>query len=117
MSGGTLRVVVVGGGLSGLAAAHAVVRKANLEGRAVRLMLVEASNRLGGNILTERPEGFVVEAGPDSFVITRPHALHLCEELGLGPRLIETKPENRRVYIATGGRLVPLPEGLVLGVP
>jgi oxygen-dependent protoporphyrinogen oxidase len=116
-SGGTLRVVVVGGGLSGLAAAHAVIREANREGRAVRLMLLEASQRLGGNVLTERMDGFVIEAGPDSFVVTRPHALSLCEELGLGPRLIETRPENRRVYVVRGGRLVPMPEGLVLGVP
>ena len=112
-----MRVVVVGGGLSGLAAAYAVVREANREGRSVRVMLLEASGRLGGNVLTERRDGFVIEAGPDSFVVTRPHALKLCEELGLGPRLIETRPENRRVYIARGGRLVPLPEGLVLGVP
>src|SRR5438445_983225 len=117
MSGGTLRVVVIGGGLSGLAAAHAVVREANREGRAVRLVLLEASQRLGGNVLTEKKDGFIIEAGPDSFVVTRPHALALCEELGLGPRLIETKPENRRVYVARSGRLVPMPEGLVLGVP
>src|SRR6266513_236775 len=117
MSGGTVRVVVVGGGLSGLAAAHAVIREANREGRSVRLMLLEASQRLGGNVLTERKDGFVIEAGPDSFVVTRPHALKLCEELGLGPRLIETRPENRRVYVARHGKLVPMPEGLVLGVP
>jgi oxygen-dependent protoporphyrinogen oxidase len=117
MSGGTVRVVVVGGGLSGLSAAHAVVRDANREGRAVRLVVLEASQRLGGNVLTERKDGFVIEAGPDSFVVTRPHALKLCEELGLGQRLIETRPENRRVYVARRGRLVPMPEGLVLGVP
>jgi protoporphyrinogen/coproporphyrinogen III oxidase len=117
MSGGTVRVVVIGGGLSGLAAAHAVIREANREGRAVRVVLLEASARLGGNVLTEHRDGFVIEAGPDSFVVTRPHALKLCEELGLGPRLIETKAENRRVYVARQGRLVPMPEGLVLGVP
>ena len=117
VSGGTVRVVVVGGGLSGLAAAYAVVRDANREGRAVRLMVLEASQRLGGNVLTVRKDGFIIDAGPDSFVVTRPHALQLCEELGLGPRIIETRPENRRVYVARHGRLVPMPEGLVLGVP
>ncbi len=116
-SSGTLRVVVIGGGLSGLAAAHAVIREANRKGRAVRLMLLEASQRLGGNVLTERKDGFVIEAGPDSFIVTRPHALALCEELGLGPRLIETRPENRRVYVMRRGKLVLMPEGLVLGVP
>src|SRR5882724_472187 len=85
MSGGTVRVVVVGGGLSGLAAAYAILRESNREGRSVRLILLEASDRLGGNVLTVRKDGFVIEAGPDSFVVTRPHALALCEELGLGP--------------------------------
>ncbi|HEX9295665.1 MAG TPA: protoporphyrinogen oxidase [Polyangiaceae bacterium] len=117
MSSGTLRVVVIGGGISGLAAAHALVRDANREGRSLRLTVLEASQRLGGNIRTEHQDGFVIEAGPDSFIVTRPHALQLCESLGLGPRLIETRPENRRVYIARGTELHPMPEGLVLGVP
>src|SRR5882724_5765202 len=117
MSGGTVRVVVVGGGLSGLAAAYAILRESNREGRSVRLILLEASDRLGGNVLTVRKDGFVIEAGPDSFVVTRPHALALCEELGLGPRLIETRPENRRVYVVHRGKLTPMPDGLVLGVP
>jgi protoporphyrinogen/coproporphyrinogen III oxidase len=117
MSGGTLRVVVAGGGISGLATAHALIREANREGRDLRVTLLEAGERLGGNVHTERFDGFVVESGPDSFVVSRPHALHLCEDLGLGPKLIETRPENRRVYIARRGTLVPVPEGLVLGIP
>jgi oxygen-dependent protoporphyrinogen oxidase len=117
MSGGTMQVVVIGGGLSGLTTAYAVIREANREGRALRLTLLEASPRLGGNIQTERSDGFVVEAGPDAFVVTRPQALHLCEELGLGPRLIETIPENRRVYVLRHGKLTLMPEGLVLGIP
>jgi oxygen-dependent protoporphyrinogen oxidase len=66
---------------------------------------------------TERFDGYVIESGPDSFVVSRPHALHLCEDLGLGSRLVETRPENRRVYISRRGKLVPVPEGLVLGIP
>jgi oxygen-dependent protoporphyrinogen oxidase len=117
MSGGTMRVVVIGGGLSGLTTAYAVIREANREGRALRLTLLEGSARLGGNIQTERNDGFVIDTGPDAFVVTRPQALHLCEELGLGPRLIETIPENRRVYVLRHGKLTPMPEGLVLGIP
>jgi oxygen-dependent protoporphyrinogen oxidase len=94
-----------------------VIREANREGRAVRLTLLEASDRLGGNIHTDRSDGFVVEAGPDAFVVTRPQALHLCEELGLGSRLIETIPEHRRVYVLRRGKLATMPEGLVLGIP
>jgi oxygen-dependent protoporphyrinogen oxidase len=113
----SLRVVVVGGGVSGLATAYALIRDANREGRDLRLTLLEAGTRLGGNVHTERVDGYVIESGPDSFVVSRPHALHLCEDLGLGPRLIETRPENRRVYIARRGKLVAVPEGLVLGIP
>jgi protoporphyrinogen/coproporphyrinogen III oxidase len=117
MSGGTMRVVVIGGGVSGLATAHAVIREANQEGRSLRLTVLEASGRLGGNIYTDRSDGFIVEAGPDAFVVTRPQALRLCEELGLGARLIETIPANRRVYVLRRGKLVSMPEGLVLGIP
>jgi protoporphyrinogen/coproporphyrinogen III oxidase len=117
MAGGTMRVVVIGGGLSGLATAHAVIREANREGRALRLTLLEASDHLGGNICTEQSDGFVIEAGPDAFVVTRPQALHLCEELGLGSRLIETIPDHRKVYVLCRGKLSPMPEGLVLGIP
>lgn len=117
MPGTTLRVVVAGGGISGLATAHALIREANREGRDLRVTLLESSRRLGGNVHTERFDGYVVESGPDSFVVSRPHALHLCEDLGLGPKLVETRPENRRVYIARGRKLVPVPEGLVLGIP
>jgi protoporphyrinogen/coproporphyrinogen III oxidase len=117
MGGGTMRVVVIGGGLSGLATAHAVIREANREGRSLRLTLLEASSRLGGNIHTLREDGFVIESGPDAFVVTRPQALHLCEELGLGPRLIETVLQNRKVYVVRNGKLTSMPEGLVLGIP
>jgi len=111
------RVIVVGGGISGLTAAHALVLGAGRDGVPLELTLLEASARLGGNIATERFDGYVVESGPDAFVVTRPHALELCRELGLGDRLIETRVENRRVYVARRGELVRMPEGLVLGVP
>lgn len=117
MAGGTMRIVVIGGGLSGLATAHAVIREANREGRSLRVTLLEGSSRLGGNVHTERHDGFVIEAGPDAFVVSRPQALRLCEELGLGPRLIETTAVNRKVYVLRRGKLTPMPEGLVLGIP
>src|SRR4051794_11550586 len=111
MAGGTARVVVVGGGLSGLTAAYALIRDANREGKSLLLTLLEGGTRLGGNILTQREDGFVIGSGPDSFVVTRPHALKLCEELALSSRLIETLPHNRRVYMARRGQLVSLPKG------
>lgn len=105
-------VVVVGGGISGLACAERVARDAS-----VSVTLVEARSRLGGNIQTLREEGFVVDAGPDAWVANKPDASNLAKELGLETELVGTREENRRVYIAHEGRLHAMPEGLVLGIP
>lgn len=106
-------VAVVGGGITGLTAAYWLCRAR----RDLKVTLFEQRPRLGGNILTERWEGFLMDAGPDSFLATKPDALALCEELGLRDELITTRPEAHRVYLAHQGRLQPLPEGMALGVP
>jgi len=112
-----LRVVVVGGGISGLAAAHRLVELARAEGRLLDLVLLEAADRLGGTIRTERADGFVLDAGPDSFISEKPWALALAERIGLGPRLLGTDPRFRKTYVVRGGRLRPLPEGFLLLAP
>jgi oxygen-dependent protoporphyrinogen oxidase len=106
-------VVVLGGGVSGLAAAHALSRS----GADVKVTLVEGATRLGGNVGTETRDGFVLDGGPDSWVTTKPHATVLAKSLGLGARFIPTVAANRRVYIAWKSGLIPLPEGMVLGIP
>jgi oxygen-dependent protoporphyrinogen oxidase len=112
-----LRVVVVGGGIAGLAAAHRLVELARETHRALDLVLVEAAGRLGGTIRTERAEGFLLEAGPDSFLSEKPWALVLAERLGLGPRLRRTDDRFRRTYVVRRGRLEALPEGFLLLAP
>jgi oxygen-dependent protoporphyrinogen oxidase len=107
------RVVIVGGGISGLSTAHAVLE---LDPSA-ELVLLEQAPRVGGSIITERPAGFILDAGPDSWVATKPQATALAKRLGLDDELIGTIPENRRALIAWGDVLHPLPEGFVLGVP
>jgi oxygen-dependent protoporphyrinogen oxidase len=79
--------------------------------------VVDGSSRFGGNLRSESAGGFLFDTGPDSWVATKPHATELARGLGLGPSLIETNPATRRFYIAWQGRLHPVPEGLVLGVP
>ena len=113
MDGGRPHVVVVGGGIAGLAAAY---RLAKLD-PTVAVTLVEAEDRLGGKILTERIDGFVIEGGPDSFLAGKPRGVGLCEELGLGDRLQGTMPQGRRAYVWSRGRLHELPEGLTGLVP
>lgn len=112
-----LRVVVVGGGIAGLAAAHRLVELTAERGPALALTLVEATDRLGGTIHTERVDGFLVERGPDSFISEKPWALALAERLGLGPRLQGTDDRFRRTYVVHAGRLHPLPEGFLLMAP
>jgi len=110
----TARVVVVGGGVTGLTAAHRLLATA---GDRVRLTLLESSDRLGGNVRTFREGGLVFDGGPDAFVVNKRAASDLCRELGLGPRLIETQEENRRVYIGRDRDLHLLPDGVVLTIP
>jgi oxygen-dependent protoporphyrinogen oxidase len=104
-------IAIIGGGISGLAAAW------TLQKSGVPYRLLEASPRLGGVIRTESKDGFILEGGPDSILAQKPEGIALCRELGLGDRLIPTNPELKAVYILRGGRLHPLPEGMMLAVP
>jgi protoporphyrinogen/coproporphyrinogen III oxidase len=107
------RVVVVGGGVTGLAAAYHVLRLVP----SARLTLLESSGRLGGCIATEESNGFLIDAGPDSFLRTKPDGISLCRELGIDGEFISTRPEARHVYIAHRGALELMPAGMVLAVP
>ena len=105
-----MSVLVVGGGITGLVAARALARDG------VPVVLAEAGERLGGKVATVRFDGFTVESGPDSFLTTRPAAVVLARELGLGDELVGTR-DPRAVYIRHRGDLVPMPEGLGLVLP
>jgi oxygen-dependent protoporphyrinogen oxidase len=110
-------IVVVGGGIAGLAAAYRIQSRAATSPIPVACTLIEDSPRLGGKITTRRRNGFVLEGGPDSFLSQKPWALDLCRELGLVERLIGTRETRARTSVLVGDRLVPLPDGAVLGVP
>ena len=111
------RIIVIGGGIAGLAAAHRIDELVRLNGRSIDIKLLEASGRLGGAIATERVGEFLVEAGPDSFISEKPWALNLCERIGLSHRLVSTQSAYQKIYIVHHGRLVPLPEGFFLLAP
>jgi protoporphyrinogen/coproporphyrinogen III oxidase len=111
------RLVVVGGGVTGLAAAHAAVGRARELGKRLSVTVLEGSARFGGNIVTERLEGFLLDGGPDSWVASKPQATALARELGLSGATVGTNKMARRYYVAWDQRLHPVPEGLVLGVP
>ncbi|HEX8129339.1 MAG TPA: protoporphyrinogen oxidase [Pyrinomonadaceae bacterium] len=111
------RVVIVGGGISGLAAAHELTQHARSDNRALEVLLLEAAPRLGGTVRTSTREGFLLEGGPDAFISEKPEALALAHRLGLESRLLETNAEHRRSFIVRGGRLRPVPEGFHLLAP
>lgn len=102
--------IVVGGGIAGLAAAYELNR------RGVSFSVLERGDRAGGVILSEEIDGYTIDGGPDALVIQKPAAITLCEELGLGDRLVATRLP-RQAFIQRGGRLLPLPEASVLGIP
>jgi protoporphyrinogen/coproporphyrinogen III oxidase len=102
------RIVVIGGGISGLACAYEF-HKAGWP------VTVVEKDKLGGVIRTERHGDLLIEGGPDSFIVQKPAAKELCEELGLGDRLIPTR--SRKVHVWSEGRLHEMPEGLFLTVP
>ena len=91
------RVIVIGGGLSGLTVAHRRARARGRLRRGVELVVLDARDRIGGVICTERFDGFTLECGPDSFITNKPWGLDLCEQLGLADQLIETDAEQTAV--------------------
>jgi len=106
-------VLIIGGGISGLAAAHRVLEL----NPSTRVTILEASSKLGGTIQTEHRDGFLLERGPDSFISEKPHALALAKRLGLESQLIQTNEEFRRSFIVRNGRLRAVPEGFQLMAP
>jgi oxygen-dependent protoporphyrinogen oxidase len=103
-------VIVVGGGIAGLSAAY------ELQARGLSFVLLERTARPGGVIVSEEVDGYTIDGGPDSLLVQKPEAIALCREIGLGDRLITTKPP-RLAFIQRAGRLHPLPAHSVLGIP
>ena len=111
------RIVIIGGGISGLAAAHRLIELSGTTQQEIQLTLLEASSRLGGTIETTNRNGFLIERGPDSFISEKPEALALARRLGLESHLIQTNETHRRSFIVRDGRLRPVPEGFQLLAP
>lgn len=112
-----MRLAVIGGGIAGLAAAHRAIELSRERGIELDLVLLEARDRLGGSIETERVDGFLIEAGPDSFLSEKPWALDLCRRLGVEHRLVRTDDRFRKTFVWFRGRLHPLPAGFQLLAP
>lgn len=107
------RVAIIGGGITGLAAAH---RLSEIDSTA-EVTLFEAGNRVGGILETIRRDGYLIERSADMFTTKEPWALDLCRRVGLEDQLMNTNEAFRRAFVVFRGRLVPVPEGFTLMSP
>ena len=110
------RIAIVGGGISGLAAAFALEERRRA-GELLEYAVYESGPRFGGVLATEQVDGCLVEAGPDSFLTEKPWAADLCRRLGIEDQLIGSSDSDRKTYILVKGKLTPLPDGLMFMVP
>ncbi|MBH5318221.1 protoporphyrinogen oxidase [Paenibacillus sp. GSMTC-2017] len=111
------RIVIIGGGISGLSSAFYLQREAERLGRKVHLTIVDGAPTLGGKINTLKRDGFVIEKGPDSFLARKLAIIELAKELGLEAELTATNPAAKKTYIMHKRKLFAMPPGLVLGIP
>jgi len=110
-------IAIIGGGIAGLSAVHVLQKEIEKRKEAITFLLVEKENRLGGSILTERHDDFIIEGGPDCFLSEKPEAIGLCHKLGIQDHLIKTNEHVRRIFILSKGTLRELPEGFMLLAP
>jgi len=112
-----IKVSIIGGGVSGLSTAYFLSRLG------IRSTIIEKSNRLGGLIKTDLIEGCQLEAGPDSYIATKPAVTELSKELAglhgepLQDDVIGSNDARRRVLVVRRGHLIPLPKGMVMMAP
>lgn len=109
------KVVIIGGGITGITAAYYLQKQAVEYGLSLDIKLVEASHRLGGKMQTVVKDGYVIERGPDSFLERKQSATRLANEVGMGDKLINNS--SGQSFILVGERLYPMPGGSVMGIP
>ncbi|MCH8157802.1 MAG: protoporphyrinogen oxidase [Nitrospinae bacterium] len=110
------KIVIVGGGIAGLAAAYRIQEEIT-RGAPIECVLLDSAEKFGGKISTMRFDGFIVERGPDSFISQKPQAIELCRKIGLADRLTGTNPDHTRTYVYVNKKLVTMPDGLSLMIP
>ena len=110
-------VVVIGAGITGLAAAHRLVESAGRDEAPPSVIVLEAGDHVGGQIRTERHGEFLFEGGPDALVAQKPSGVALCERIGLGSDLRDLGGGKAGTQIFYGGRLHRVPDGFLMMAP
>ncbi|MDW0110788.1 protoporphyrinogen oxidase [Sporosarcina aquimarina] len=109
------KIVIAGGGITGLSAAFYMQKQIREQNLPIDIILVEATNRLGGKIQTVRRNGYIIERGPDSFLIRKKSMDRLAAELGIDDQLV--KNATGQSYVLLNDELHPIPGGSIMGVP
>ncbi|XXM73973.1 protoporphyrinogen oxidase [Lysinibacillus sphaericus] len=109
------KVVVIGGGITGLTAAYYLQKEIKEKDLPIQLTLAEGSHRMGGKIQTLIKDGYVIERGPDSFVPRKAGPLNLAKEIGIDDKLVSST--WGKSYVIAGGELYPMPGGSIIGIP
>lgn len=110
------KIVVIGGGITGLSAAYEV-QQAKEKGAAVDYLLVEKDDRLGGKIFTEKKDGYILEGGPDCFLSDKPWVAQMSEKIGITNRMIPSNDASKITYVYADKKLQRLPDGVMSLVP
>ncbi len=110
-------IVIIGGGITGLSAAHRLFELSQKENSPLDITLVEARERLGGVIHTIERDGFLIDSGPDNFITAKPWALALARRLGLESELLPTNERYRRALVVHRGKMMSVPDGFLLMAP
>ncbi len=104
-------IIIIGGGISGLATAWLLRAKAQASGKELEITLLEKEERPGGKIRSIKADGYTCEWGPNGFLDSKPQTLDLCRALGVDGNLHRSNDNARKRFIYSGGELHQLPDG------
>jgi len=113
----SIRVTIIGAGISGLAAAHRLLELSQEKNIPLDLNILEAGKKAGGTLSTIEKDGFLMEEGPDCFITDKPAALNLVKRLEMEWQLMRTNSDLKQSFILKGNKLHPIPEGFYLLAP
>lgn len=111
------KIAIIGGGITGLAAAYELTQQARRTNSKIDIELFEQAPELGGKIITKKDDPYVVEGGPDCFIVEKPWALQLIKELGIENELLNTSSGASGTFVFDNNALHRLPEGVMMMVP
>ncbi|MDD3267337.1 MAG: protoporphyrinogen oxidase, partial [Burkholderiales bacterium] len=106
-------IIIVGGGLSGLASAYYLQQESKKQGKPIQITIIEKEARVGGKIWSHHQDGYLYETGANGFLTNKPSTLELCKSLNLEKKLLVSNDNARKRFVVSDGKLHKLPHGLL----